>query len=77
MFNFPKKFWRHCWNAIRFVALCSLAEMAVEALHRLGFIEHYGLIEFCFDAILGAGVAWFVWRAYVGMERDLDIYEDP
>jgi hypothetical protein len=50
--------------------------MVVDVLHRLDLIDHYGLIEFFFNLILGGGIAWFVWRAYVGMERDFDFYDE-
>jgi hypothetical protein len=76
MFNLPRKFRRHCWNLFRFVALCTVAQIVVESLGRLSFIEHYGLIEICLFVILGGGIAWFIWRAYVGMERDLDFYDE-
>jgi hypothetical protein len=60
----------------RFVLVCSLAQMVVRAMHQSDLVGHYGLIEFCIYAILGCGVAWFIWRACAGTERDLDFYDD-
>lgn len=50
--------------------------MVIETLHDGGPIEHYVLVEICSYAVLIAGIAWGVWRAYVGMARDLDFYDD-
>ena len=75
--NLPKKFWRHCWNMCRFVVACSIAKMVLDGLQSLAPIEHYTLISFCLIAVTAFGSGWFVWRAYVGMERDLDFYEEP
>jgi hypothetical protein len=54
----------------------TVAEIAVQELGKLNLIEHSGSIEVCLSLIFGAGVAWFIWRAYVGMERDLDFYDE-
>ena len=76
-FNLPKKFWRHCWNMFRFVFVCSIAKMILDGLRSLTPVEHYTLISVSLFAITLLGSVWFVWRAYVGMERDLDFYEEP
>jgi hypothetical protein len=50
--------------------------MILDGLQSLTPIDHYTLISFCIYAITALGVVWFVWRAYVGMERDLDFYDE-
>lgn len=50
--------------------------MGLDGLQKLSPIEHYSLISFALYVIAALGVGWFVWRAYVGMERDMDFYED-
>ena len=74
--NLPKKFWRHCWNLFRFVVACTIATMILDGIQSLSPIEHYTLISLCLNGVLALGVSWFVWRAYVGMECDLDFYEE-
>lgn len=76
MERFPKKFRRHCWNLFRFVLFSSLTQMVIEQLRQLDLIEHYWLVESCFLAICVSIITWFVWRAYVGMERDMDFFDD-
>lgn len=72
----PKKFWRHCWIIFCFSLLWIVGETVIEALHECGFIDHYVLIEICSHGVLIAGIAWGVWRAYVGMVRDMDFYDE-
>ena len=76
MLKWPKKFKRHCWNLFRFVFFCSVAQMLIEEAKQRDLVEHFALIEVCFYIILISGIAWFAWRAYVGLERDLDFYDD-
>lgn len=45
-------------------------------LHSSGAIEHYLLVELCSYAVLIAIIVWGSWRAYMGMERDGDFYDD-
>ena len=74
--NQPKKFWRHCLNMGLFVIICSGIEMLLETVNHFVPLPHYTLISFCIYTVLGLGVGWFIWRAYVGMERDLDFYQE-
>jgi len=75
--NQPKKFWRHCLNMGFFVIICSGIEILLEAVNQFAPLPHYTLISFSICIVLGLGVGWFIWRAYVGMERDLDFYQEP
>jgi len=61
----------------RFLVACSFAGMVLDGFQKLSLVEHYTLISFCLYVITALGIGWFVWRAYVGMERDLDFYEEP
>lgn len=70
----PKKFWRHCWNMGRFVCVWFVADMLLEAANQFMPLAHYTLISVCLYAVLALGFAWFIRRAYVGMERDMDFY---
>lgn len=72
----PKKFYRHCWRMSQFVFYCSVAQTIIGKLHQWELIDHYVLILIVSYVILFGGVVWFIWRAYVGMERDLDFYDD-
>ena len=72
----PKKFWRHCLNMGCFVFVCSVFDMFLEAANHFVPMALYTLISVCIYAVMGVGVGWFIWRAYVGMERDMDFYQE-
>ena len=76
MNRLPKKFRRHCWNLFRFVLFCSIVKIVIDQLNQHDLIEHYILVYVCYYAISICGIGWFVWRAYIGMERDLDFYDN-
>jgi len=75
--NQPKKLWRHCRNMVFFVFVCSVVEMLLEAVNQFAPMAHYTLLSVCIYAVLVIGIAWFIHRAYVGMERDMDFYQEP
>ena len=70
----PKKFWRHCWNMARFMMVWVIGKMILDGLQKFSPLDHYTLISACFYIVLAVAVGRFAWRAYVGMERDLDFY---
>ena len=51
--------------------------MLLEAVNQFAPMAHYTLLSVCIYAVLVIGIAWFIHRAYVGMERDMDFYQEP
>ncbi|HZQ20449.1 MAG TPA: hypothetical protein VFA90_17275 [Terriglobales bacterium] len=74
--RWPRKLKRHIANLVRFWGLCAIAQLLVEGGHQFGFWDHYALSECCLLTIYCSVSAWFIWRGYTGMVRDLDFYDD-
>ncbi|MDD5140553.1 MAG: hypothetical protein PHY43_09880 [Verrucomicrobiales bacterium] len=58
------------------MAVWIIGKMILDGLQQHFPLEHYTLISICFYIVLAVAVGWFVRRAYVGMERDLDFYTE-
>jgi len=76
VWSLPKKFWQHCFHMACCTAICSLADTLLDLAHQYIAIEHYVPMRCCIYVILALGNVWFVRRAYIGLERDMDFYED-
>jgi hypothetical protein len=74
--NLPKKFWWHCVKMLEVVGGLTIMQSVIDGLHQLFPFEHYLLITVCVYSAIALSIIWFVWRAYICMERDLDFYED-
>ena len=60
----------------QFVVAWGVVKIAFEGFHHISPVEHFGLIMIGFYVVLGLGVWWFIRRAYIGMERDMDFYRE-
>jgi hypothetical protein len=67
---------RHIANYIRFISACVAIAFGAGVGQRLGILEHDRLVLAGLIAIYLLVTAWFVWRGYTGMVRDLDFYDD-
>lgn len=72
----PKKLKRHILNYIRFLMIYFIITTLVEIWHQFVGFEHYAFVEIGIVIFYFSVSAWFVWRAYTGMVRDLDFYDD-
>lgn len=72
----PEKLKRHILNFIRFYAVYFVIAIAVEGWQRLVGFEHYALVECGLGIFFFSVSAWFVWRLYTGIVRDMDFYDD-
>jgi hypothetical protein len=67
---------RHIANYFRFTTTYFVIAYFVGIGRKLGIWEHYALIEAGLVIIYFLISAWFVWRGYLGMVRDLDFYDE-
>ncbi len=72
----PKKFWRHLIIFLTVLVAWCIAKTGFDAVDKLMPIAHYALINAGLYLLLVAICSRFVWRAYVGMERDHDFYNE-
>jgi hypothetical protein len=61
----------------RFVFLWFMADLFLETANQFEPLAHYTLFSICLYAVLALGIVWFIRRACVGMERDMDFYQEP
>ena len=72
----PKRLKRHILNFIKFYAVYFVIATAVEGAQQIVGPEHYTIIRWGLALVYFSISAWFVWRFYTGMIRDMDFYDD-
>jgi hypothetical protein len=72
----PRKLKRHLANYLRFLLVYFVISSFVEGWQQFVGFEHYTLIMCGLGAFYFSVSAWFGWRVYTGMVRDMDFDDD-
>ena len=72
----PQKLRCHLKGYLRFLMVYFVISVFVEGWQQLVGLEHYILVMCVLGVLYFSVSAWFGWRAYTGLIRDMDFYDD-
>jgi uncharacterized membrane protein len=71
-----KKRWRHWLRLMIIISVYCLVRMLFDTLNQFAPLPHYTMFSICFALVMTGTICWFIWRDKIGMERDMDFYQE-